>query len=79
MTGHGKIGDFLKRAFRYVKEHKLISKGLGAIAPHLGSFSPLASSAGQVAGQLGFGRRLRHHYRVGGGLRLAGAARRHRY
>lgn len=82
MHGSGKVMDFLKKAYNYVKNNKLVSRGLSQLAPHAGAYAPLVSGIGSVAGHLGFGRRL--HRRYGGALRLAGSARRrsgrkHRY
>lgn len=76
--GRGKVGDFFKKLWGTIKEKKLISKGLSAVAPYLGAYSPIATGASQVAGALGAGRR-RRMYR-GGALRLAGmgARKQHR-
>lgn len=51
MIGKGKVWNWLKKAYRYVKDNKLISRGLSLI-PH-----PYAQTGSTVAGTLGFGRR----------------------
>ena len=69
------VGSWLKNLYNTVRDKKLISRGLSAIAPYTGSYSPIASGAATVASKLGFGRRRPRMYR-GKGLRLAGGARR---
>ena len=80
---HGRgagLGDWLKKAFNYVKEHKLISRGATMLAPRAGSYAPVVSTVGRVASALGFGRRGNRRYRGRGphssGLQLAGGYRR---
>ena len=53
---------------KFVKDKKLISKGLATAAPWLGSFAPIATAASGVANSLGAGISLpgphggsRHH------------------
>ena len=57
-----------KQAGKFVKDKKLISKGLATAAPWLGSFAPIATAASGVANSLGAGISLpgphggsRHH------------------
>ena len=58
------IGRALSSAFRFVKRHKLLSKGL-SLVPH-----PYAQGASKVAGAVGMGRRRKTR---GRGLKLAGS------
>lgn len=56
--GKGKVGDFFKKAYSYVKDNKLISRGLNSLGSALpAQYGAIASKAGQVADTLGFGRR----------------------
>ena len=76
IRGRG-IGDWFKKLYNTVRDKKLISRGLAAVAPALGSYSPIASGASALAGKLGFGRKRMYS---GRGLRLAGGRRvRYRY
>lgn len=61
--------DFLKKANRWLRKSKIISKVGRALGD---SGIPYASKIGDIAGKLGYGRRR------GGALRLAGAGRRRR-
>jgi len=71
----GGIFDWLSKAAKFIKEHKLISRAGAALS----GLHPGFGTAGKVAGVLGYGRR---HHRgsglglAGGALRLAGAAAR---
>ena len=71
------LGSWLKRAFNFVKDHKLISRGATMLAPRAGAYSPIVSTVGKIAGVLGLGRRGHRKYRGrGSGLVLAGGYRR---
>lgn len=73
---HGRgagVMDWAKKAYDFVKKHKLLSRGAKALAPHMGSYQNMATKAGHIAGVMGLGRRRRL---AGRGLRLAGGYRR---
>ena len=84
--GRGKFTDFFKKAYGFLKKHKVISKGLKTVAPLLGpKYGALATGASGVASQLGLGRRrgMRasglslaggRYRKRGGSLKLAGGA-----
>jgi len=59
--GKGPVLDWIKRnagkVHDFVKNNKLISKGLAAVTPFAGSFAPLASGASAGAAALGYGRK----------------------
>ena len=80
--GSGFFGDLwggIKKAANWVKDQKLISKGLGLvskIAP--GAYGSAAGAAGNVAGQLGLGRRRRVRRRRMTGGRVRRVRRRQR-
>ena len=88
--GMDKFKAKAKQAWEFVKDKKLISKGLATAAPWLGSLAPIATAAAGVANSLGAGITLPqggggHPYRringggLGGrGLLLAGERRRPR-
>ena len=85
--GMDKFKAKAKQAWQFVKDKKLISKGLATAAPWLGQFAPIATAAAGVANSLGAGITLPqggggHPYRrihgsgLGGrGLLLAGERR----
>lgn len=71
MYGNG-IVDTLGNALGFVKQNKLISRGLTTAAPAAGEYAPLVGAAGAIAGLLGFGRPRRARRRPakkGGGKR----------
>ena len=53
----GSLKDIFGKVNRFLKEHKLISRGAAALAPHAGTFGPLVGKIGSVAGALGYGKR----------------------
>lgn len=73
MRGGSKFTKFLGKAFRWLRKSKAISNVANALGQ---SGIPLASQIGNVAGKLGFGRRVvrrrPRRVRLGRGLRLAG-------
>lgn len=57
MSGDGKFTDALKKGWNWLKQNKVISKGLnslGGVIP--GQLGMVASQAGKVADQLGLGK-----------------------
>jgi hypothetical protein len=75
MKGRG-IGDWLKKAWGFIKKHNVISRGAAALAPMLGpAAGGILGTVGKVASAAGAGRR---RHRMGGALRLAGGYRRRR-
>ncbi len=71
MRGRG-LGDWLRRAGSFIKDNKLVSRGLSALSGVVpAQYKPLASGAAGIASQLGLGRRRRHY---GGALSLAGGS-----
>ena len=76
---HGRgagIMDWAKKAYSFVKKHRLLSRGAAAIAPYAGSYAPAVLTAGKVASAVGLGRRRGARRYTGRGLRLAGGYRR---
>jgi hypothetical protein len=77
MRGRG-LGDWLRKAGSFIKNNKLVSRGLGALAGVVpAQYKPLASGAAGIASQLGLGRRRRVVRRggsLGGALSLAGGS-----
>ena len=59
------------RVNRYLKDNRLISRGLVKLLPMAGEFSPLVAGASLFAEQMGYG------YQRGGGRYLAGYSRYH--
>lgn len=54
------FGDFVRKAARYVKDNKLISRGLSGLSGVLpAQYGAIASKAGDFAANLGLGRRRR--------------------
>lgn len=51
------IKDTAKKAYRFVKDKQLISKGLAAVAPLAGPFAPHVIAGSAVANALGYGRK----------------------
>ena len=51
--GKGKVGDWFKNAFSWIKKNKIVSTVANALAPVL----PIAGTVGKVAGAAGFGRK----------------------
>jgi hypothetical protein len=75
----GKVKNFATGVHNYVKENKLISRGLSKVAPFLGAYAPIAGTAASISGALGYGRKPRHRRRrrvVGARKRIAGVRRR---
>lgn len=68
MHGRGKFMDFLNKANNWLKKTKVIS----TVANALGPVVPYASTVGNVAGKLGYGRKRRRGHR-----RATGSGRRH--
>jgi len=58
MKGKG-IREILGKIHDFVKKNKLISRGLTAVTPFAGSFSPLTAGAATGAAALGYGRKRR--------------------
>jgi len=56
MRGGSKVIDWLKKAYNFVKDNKLISTGLSFI-PH-----PYAQLGSKIAGVVGLGRRRIRRY-----------------
>lgn len=52
-----KIGRFLGHAGRFVKKHKLVSRGAAAYASRGGPYGAQVGVAGKAAGMLGYGRK----------------------
>jgi hypothetical protein len=76
-----KVKNFATGVHDFVKENKLISRGLSKVAPFLGPYAPIAGTAASVSGALGYGRKPRHRRRrrvVGARKRMAGGRRRMR-
>jgi hypothetical protein len=73
MRGAG-LGDWLRKAGSFIKNNKLVSRGLGALSGVVPTqYKPLAAGAAGIAAQLGLGRR-RRMVRRGGALSLAGGS-----
>ena len=53
--GGSKTSEWFVKAGKYIKDKKLVSKGLKAIAPFLGTYGGLASGASVVADMSGYG------------------------
>ena len=68
--------NWAKKAFSFVKKHKLLSRGAAALAPYAGSYAPALATAGKVATAVGMGRRRGARRYRGSGLHLAGGYRR---
>jgi hypothetical protein len=80
MRGRG-LGDWLRRAGSFIKDNKLVSRGLGALAGVVPpQYKGLASGAAGIASQMGLGRRRSRRVSkggsLGGALGLAGMGRR---
>ena len=71
-TGRGKFMNFLKKASKFLKRTKLISKFGKAYGSTFAPYSQHVNRAAGFAEQLGYGRRRRRR-RVGGALRPAGS------
>jgi len=56
MRGKG-LGDWLKKAWKWVKDNKILSRAASAIAPMAGEFAPGFKAAGTALGAVGLGRR----------------------
>lgn len=69
MEGNG-IKDIVKGLNKFLKKHKVISRGASIIEPVAGKHKSKVRKVGQVAKQLGYGK--------GSGLKLAGAGKKRR-
>lgn len=50
----GNFGDFLKKAGKWIKDNKIVSRGLSAVSPFLGTYSGLARGASVAANLAGW-------------------------
>lgn len=69
MLGGSRVWNFIKKAHRFIKDNKLVSRGANMLSKVLPpKYRQIAQGVGTGATALGYGRRRRRGY----GLRLAG-------
>lgn len=64
--GNGPVMDALKSAGRFIKNNRLISRGLTFAAPYTGEFAPVVLGASGLASSLGYGAPKRRKSHKGG-------------
>ena len=80
VRGGSKFMDFAKKVGSFVKQHKLISRGAAALAPHAGRYSGAVGKVGEISRMLGLGLRVSGSglKLTGNGLNVTGSGRRRR-
>lgn len=68
LNGGSKVGDWFVKAGKYIKDKKLVSKGLKAVSPFLGAYGGVANGAAVIADMAGYGL-------VGNGLTIPGGCK----
>jgi hypothetical protein len=66
--GDGRVGDWIKdkarKVGKFLKDNRVLSKGLLAVAPLTGSFAPALVASSGIANAVGLGRTHKHRRRT---------------